>query len=288
MATGLLTITALLFGLGADVPVELWQVAPDMKGKSAREELRKTKERAVVLIPGLKLHPVRPALAACPEMHKWQQPRGELVRALAEDFDVFALGYAQTAPVDVVARAPALRAAVELLEKADYREIVLIGHSAGGVLARLFVATYPQTRVSKVITTASPHAGALLARLPFGYPKIQAPFVQSLTPEARRALAQPVDADPNKPMEMVCVVARLPKLLSDGLVDVDSQWPAECRAAGVPAVVVEINHFEVLMHPASVQVVARLAREKLRRWTPEEVDQAVRLLLLKPGRHRRP
>ena len=287
MVTGLITVTAFLFSLGVDVPVEVWQVAPDLKGKPIRVELRKTKTRAVVLIPGLKLHPVRPALAARPEMHKWQQPRGELVRALAEDFDVFALGYAQTVPVDVVARAPALRAAVELLEKADYREIILIGHSAGGVLARLFVATYPKTGVTKVITTASPHAGALLARLPFGYPKIQAPFVQSLTPEARQAMARPVDVDPNQPIEMVCVVARLPRLFSDGLVDVDSQWPPECRAAGVPVVVVEINHFEVLMQPASVHVVARLAREKLRRWTPQEVEQAARLLL-KPTPARRP
>jgi len=287
MVTGLITVTAFLFSLGVDVPVEVWQVAPDLKGKPIRAELRKTKTRAVVLIPGLKLHPVRPALAARPEMHKWQQPRGELVRALAEDFDVFALGYAQTVPVDVVARAPALRAAVELLEKADYREIILIGHSAGGVLARLFVATYPKTGVTKVITTASPHAGALLARLPFGYPKIQAPFVQSLTPEARQAMARPVDVDPNQPIEMVCVVARLPRLFSDGLVDVDSQWPPECRAAGVPVVVVEINHFEVLMQPASVHVVARLAREKLRRWTPQEVEQAARLLL-KPTPARRP
>jgi pimeloyl-ACP methyl ester carboxylesterase len=287
MAAAVSVVTAFLLSFGANVPVEVWQVAPDLKGKPIQEELRKTKTRAVVLIPGLKLHPVRPALAARPEMHKWQQPRGELVRALAEDFDVFALGYAQTVPVDVVARAPALRAAVELLEKADYREIILIGHSAGGVLARLFVATYPKTGVTKVITTASPHAGALLARLPFGYPKIQAPFVQSLTPEARQALARPVDVDPNQPIEMVCVVARLPRLFSDGLVDVDSQWPPECRAAGVPVVVVEINHFEVLMHPASVHVVARLAREKLRRWTPQEVEQAARLLL-KPTPARRP
>lgn len=286
MGTTLLSVTAFLLSIGIDVPVEMWQVAPDLQGKPAREELRKTKERAVLLIPGLKLHPVRPALAACPEMHRWQQPRGELVRALAPDFDVFALGYAQTVPVDVVARAPALRAAVGLLEKAGYREIVLIGHSAGGVLARLFVSTYPRTGVTKVITTAAPHAGALLARLPFGYPKLQAPFVQSLTPEARRALARPVDSDPQKPMEMVCVVARLPKLLSDGLVEVDSQWPPECRAAGVPAVVVEINHFEVLMHPSSVREVARLAREKLRRWTPEEVEKAMQLLLVKPAFHR--
>lgn len=277
-----LVVTAFLVSLGIDVPMEMWQVAPDLLGKPARQELHKTKERAVLLIPGLKLHPVRPALAACPEIHRWQHPRGELVRALAADFDVFALGYAQTVAIDVVARSPALRAAVGLLEKAGYRDIVLIGHSAGGVLARLFVSTYPNTGVTKVITTAAPHGGALLARLPFGYPKVQAPFVQSLTPEARRALARPIDTNPHKRIEMVCVVARLPKLFSDGLVEVDSQWPEECRAAGVPAVLVEINHFEVLMHPASVQQVARLAREKLRRWTPEEVEKAMQLLLVKP------
>ncbi len=283
----LIALTGLLLSWGADVRVEMWQVAPNRSHRSARVELLKTKDKAVLLIPGLKIHPVRPALATQPELHKWQLPNSELVRALASDFDVFALGYAQTAPVDVVARSPALHAQVQLLKDAGYREIVLIGHSAGGVVARLYAATYPKSGVTKVITTAAPHAGALIARIPVGYPKIQAPFVQSLTPEARRRCAQPVDSDPQQPLEMVCVVARLPRLFSDGLVELESQWPEECRAAGVPVVVVEVSHFEVLLHPASVRKVAQLTREKLRRWTPEEVEQALQVLL-PPGKRKSP
>ncbi len=275
----LIIVTHLLLNWGLDVEVDMWQVAPNRSHRSASIELLKTKDKAVLLIPGLKIHPLRPALATQPELHKWQLPNSELVRALASEFDVFAIGYAQTAPVDVVARSPALHAQVQLLKNAGYREIVLIGHSAGGVIARLYAAAYPRSGVTKVITTAAPHAGALMARLPVGYPKIQAPFVQSLTPEARRRCPPPVDSDPQQPLEMVCVVARLPRLFSDGLVELESQWPEECRAAGVPVVIVEVSHFEVLLHPASVREVAQLAREKLRRWTPEEVDKALQLLL---------
>ena len=90
------------------------------------------KTRAVVLLPGLFVHPVRPAKASQPWRRDWQEPNSELVKALAPDFDVFAFSYAQTVRVDEVAHRPGLRDAIARLRKAGYKEIVLVGHSAGG------------------------------------------------------------------------------------------------------------------------------------------------------------
>ena len=44
----------------ANVPTDLWQVAPDGRGRAGWINTPRTKERAVLLIPGLKIHPLRP------------------------------------------------------------------------------------------------------------------------------------------------------------------------------------------------------------------------------------
>lgn len=43
--------------------------------------------------------------------------------------------------------------------------LILVGHSAGGVLARLYMIQYPLTTVAGVVTIASPHRGAALSEL---------------------------------------------------------------------------------------------------------------------------
>src|SRR5262249_23068281 len=127
-----------------ELPTELWQVAPDGGEKAwVAPATPSEKARAVVLIAGLHVHPLRPAQVTVPERRAWQEPKSELVKALAKDSDVFALGYAQTVTADEVATAPGLRDAVTRLRKAGYKEVVLVGHSAGGIIARQFVERNP-------------------------------------------------------------------------------------------------------------------------------------------------
>jgi pimeloyl-ACP methyl ester carboxylesterase len=265
----------------ANLPTELWAVAPERLGP-ARPDGPRVRDRAVLLIPGLKIHPFRPALCTRPERHPWQEPGSELVRALAPDFDVFAFGYAQTAPLDAVVHAPGLRDAVGRLRKAGYAEIVLLGHSAGGVVARHFTAAYPEAGVTKVIAVASPHAGAEAAKVPVGFPRAQAPFIQSLAPDVRAAARGPAEPRPPDKLQMACVVCKLRRLDGDGLVNLASQWPEECRACGVPAVLVAVSHWDAMLNPAGTKVIAELARERLARWTPEEVEKTRRVLLGDP------
>ncbi len=46
-----------------------------------------------------------------------------------------------------------------LLQRHEGESIYLVGHSAGGVLARLYMVQHPQVRISALITIASPHLG---------------------------------------------------------------------------------------------------------------------------------
>lgn len=266
----------------ANLPTDLWQLAPDGRGRAGWLNTPRTKDRAVLLIPGLKIHPLRPGRCARPEQHGWQVATSDLVRTLAPDFDVFAFGYAQTAPLEAVVNAPGLRDTVGHLKKAGYHEIVLVGHSAGGVIARLFAAAYPDAGVTKVITVASPHTGAEAANLQIGYPRAQAPFIQSLAPSVRAAAKVAIIPKPDDAVQMACVICKLRRLDSDGLVQLASQWPEDCRAYGVPAVVVAISHWDAMLSPASAKVIGELAREKLTRWTGEEVEKAQRVLFGDP------
>lgn len=276
-------VLALFAAPDACLPTEIWQVAPDFKARPGWSSTQKTKDRAVLLVPGLKIHPLRPALATRPDLHSWQEPNSELVKTLAKDSDVYSFGYAQITPLDAVAQSPGLRDSVSNLQKAGYKEIVLVGHSAGGVIARLFVETYPDSGVTKVITVAAPHTGSDLAHLKGGYPKVQATFVQSLSPESR------IQAAPRKiedKIEMACIVCKLKRVEGDGLVNLNSQWPEECRKMGIPAVLVQGSHFEAMSGQAGVKAIGELAREKLTRWSPEEVDKGRKVLFRDPEERR--
>ncbi len=261
------------------LPTEIWQVAPDAKARPGWSSTQKTKDRAVLLLPGLKIHPLRPALATRPDLHSWQEPNSDLVRNLAKDFDVYGFGYAQITALDVVVHSPGLRDAVANIQKAGYKEIVLIGHSAGGVIARLFVESNPDSGVTKAICVAAPHTGSDLAHLKGGYHKVQATFIQSLAPEAR-IQAAPRKIDEN--IEMACLVFKLKRIDGDGLVHINSQWPEECRRQGIPAVLVQGSHFEAMIGQAGVKAIGELAREKLARWSPEEVEKARKILFRDP------
>jgi pimeloyl-ACP methyl ester carboxylesterase len=283
------SLTALTFLVGTPNPVpappveesraELWQVAPDRCEKPWVAPVKPSeKARAVVLIHGLFVHPIRPSKASQPWLRDWQEPKSELVKLLAKDSDVFACGYAQTTPVEDVAACPGLRDAIERLRKAGYKEIVLIGHSAGGIIARQFVERHPDAGVNKVIAVASPFGGVELATIKIGYPKVQAPFVQSLSPEARaksmKANPKPLDKD----VQFACILCKLKLVESDGLVPTRSQWPAEVQRLGVPVLLAHSSHFDVMKDTDTTKRIAELVREKIKRWSPEEVEKAKKIL----------
>jgi pimeloyl-ACP methyl ester carboxylesterase len=261
----------LILALAATLPTELRRVSPEPSGLWVRAAERR--ERAVILIHGLKLFPLRPHKAAQAEVHDWQEPSSPLVKALSKDADVFAFAVAQTMPVDLVPHAPALREAVAKFQAAGYREVVLIGHSAGGLVARMFAEHYPDG-LTKVILVATPHAGAGAANAQAGYPKWQAPFVHSLSPAARMVANRESNRLIAARVQVVSVVAKLHGIEADGLLKVQSQWPLLLQEQGVPAVVVHDSHWTIIRTPVGVRAITQLVRDPLVRWSPEQVEVA--------------
>src|SRR3954454_17810924 len=68
--------------------------------------------RAVILLHGLRPQPLSAAAAARAEPSCWETPEATIVKAVSHDSDVYAFHYAQTAPLDDIARAPSLGRAV--------------------------------------------------------------------------------------------------------------------------------------------------------------------------------
>jgi pimeloyl-ACP methyl ester carboxylesterase len=244
------------------------------------------KTRAVLLIPGLHVHPLHPSKVMLPDRRPWQEPKSELVKALALDSDVFGFGYAQTVPVDEVARCQGLLDAVARLRKLGYKEIVLVGHSAGGVIARQFTEHHRDAGVTKVIAVSAPFAGAEAATFKIGYPKVQKAFVHSLSPETRMAAVRANTVALGKNLEFACVVCKLKHAKSDGLVGVESQWPEELRKLGVPSVHATVSHFEVMHSATAAKTIAELVRGTVVRWSPEQVEMARKTLHTEPAREK--
>lgn len=259
------------------LPTASWQPSRPSRGESFLAEPVIEKKRAVLLVPGLKLHPLNTMLSTEPEVHDWQRASSLLVKELATDFDVHAFGYAQTLPLDAVTISNGMRSKIAFLRESGYREIVLIGHSAGGVISKQFVETFPQAGVTKVIQVASPNAGSTLANIGFGLPKPQIPFIKSMTPEQRTRILARSKTLPEK-LEFAAVVCKAGRLSGDTVVSLESQWPIELQQQGVPAALVLSNHYSVMKDPESVRTIVDLAKNKLVRWDEPDVQKTRKLL----------
>jgi hypothetical protein len=230
--------------------------------------------RAVVLIEGLDLHPLRPRRATEALLRPWQKPGSVLVRAVAPDGDVFAFTYAQTAPVTDIADLPVLSDSIKRLREAGYKEVVLVGFSAGGLVARQFVEDNPAAGVTKVIQVCAPNVGSALAKVKMAVGPVQEPFLQSLSKQARaRVLEERQDKKIPKGVEFVCVVGN-GLSIGDGVVSTRSQWPEDLQAQGVPAVLVETEHWKAVWAERTAQVLARLVRDSQPRWDAAQVAAA--------------
>jgi pimeloyl-ACP methyl ester carboxylesterase len=227
--------------------------------------------RAVVLIHGLHLHPFSGRLAARAEFRPWQQPGSPLVKAIAADADVFALTYAQTVPVNEILAQPDLGGDVRRLRQLGYREIVLAGFSAGGVIARQFVEDDPDCGVTRVIQVCTPNAGTGWATVKGVVTAAQKPFVQSLSKQARvQALRDRVGKRIPDNVEFVCVIGT-GLVFGDGIVSTRSQWPDDLQMQGIPAVQLDAEHWDAVTGKRGARLIARLAHEDQPRWGAAEV-----------------
>jgi hypothetical protein len=227
--------------------------------------------RAVILIEGLELHFLDHRKGTQAELRPWQQPGSILVRTLAHDADVFAFSYGQTETLSDLAAVPALPENVQRLRLSGYTEVVLIGYSAGGLIARQFVEDNPESGVTRVIQVCTPNLGSSLAKIKASVGVAQESFLQSLTQPARLHTLQDRS---NKRIpdcvEFVTVVGN-GLIYGDGVVSTRSQWPDDLQSQGVPAVVLSVEHWDAVRSERSAPAIARLVRESQPRWDPVKV-----------------
>jgi pimeloyl-ACP methyl ester carboxylesterase len=234
-------------------------------------------ERAVVLLHGLYLHPFSKTNVIRATLHSWQKPDSLLVHRLSEEADVYALAYAQTVAADYVPAHADLADHIAHLRDLGYRDIVLIGHSAGGLVARTFVEDCPDSGVTKVIQVCAPNGGSGWAVLQ-AVRANQIEFLDSLTKAARQRVAgERAGKTIPAGVEFVCVVGT-GTVYGDGLVACHCQWPEDLQRQGVPAIPLATTHWFAIRSHKAVDLLARLVREPQPRWNAEEVAAARRRL----------
>lgn len=269
MHTALTALCSFVLAAPAVVDTRFAQVAPAAREVAAFARTP-GRVRAAILIHGLRIHPISKLGIVRAAFSDWQKGDGALVQQLARDCDVFAFAYAQTVPADEVAEAPDLGDSVRRVRLLGYREVVLVGYSAGGVIARQFVEDNPDAGVTKVVQVCAPNGGSGWASLP-ALCRQQAEFLHSLTKQTRRhVLGSRAERQLPPGVEFVCVVGTGTKL-GDGLVATRSQWTEELQRQGVPAVAAGVTHWTVLHGKKGVELIASLVREPQPRWDAARV-----------------
>jgi pimeloyl-ACP methyl ester carboxylesterase len=262
-----------LFLVNVPEPVEAQfvQVAP--VAVKPEQVLRSAgQRRAVVLIPGLHLHPFSDSSVPRASFASWQRPGSPLVQALSRDADVFAFTYGQSVAVTEIATLPALRGGLRRLREVGYTDIVLIGFSAGGLVARQLVEDEPVAGVTKVVQVCAPNGGSSWAELKVSVRVSQRPFLQSLTKEARlRWLEDRRDKTIPAGVQFACVIGT--GLGSgDGLVSTRSAWPEDLQRQGVPAYTLRTQHLSAVRTEEGARLIADLVRQDQPRWDAAQVD----------------
>jgi pimeloyl-ACP methyl ester carboxylesterase len=212
------------------------------------------------------------------QLRSWQQQDSTLVKELSHHSDVYALAYGQTVACESIAESPRLIEHLRGLKKAGYRDIVLVGHSAGGIIARYLVEDNPEIGVTKVIQVCCPNGGSNWAALTTPR-SMQAAFLASLTHTAREKLLQQrkekrIPAE----VEFTCVIGSV-RLGGDGVVSCKSQWSDDLQAQGIPAHSLRATHWDAVRGVKGAELLGRLIREPHKRWDERAVREARKKLL---------
>jgi pimeloyl-ACP methyl ester carboxylesterase len=259
----------------AEVQTRFVQVHPASRPQT---EVKRSsgQDRAVVLIHGFFLT-LDDATAARAGLQLWQYPGSPVIQALAGKADVFAFAYGQNASVDRIAELPSLREHILRLKKAGYGEIILLGHSAGGIIARQFAEDNPDAGVTKVVQVCTPNGGSIWAQLPICAP-CQRPFLDSLTPKARaKALRERAAKQLPKFIQCICVIGTGAGT-GDVAVSCRRQWSEDLQKQGIPAVRVESLHFLIMNSRSTARHLADAVLRDHPRWGESEVRRMRQLL----------
>lgn len=235
-------------------------------------------DRAIVLIHGLKVHPFSGENARRAKFHDWQRSDSTLVSTLAPHSDVYAFAYGQDVAVHRIIERTTLLDDMRRVRSFDYAEIVLIGHSAGGLIARQLVEEHADIGVTKVIQVCSPNGGSSLSKATIAVDRVQEPFVISLTKAARQQFqSERNDRRIPNHVEFVSVVGDGGGI-GDFVVSIESQWPRDLQAQGIPARLLHTTHLTAMRSSRVAEQLDHLVRTALPRWSDDRIADARREL----------
>lgn len=269
----------ILFACSYQFPAQTFYVQVAPAPRAAAEAFRSPDQAcAVVLIHGLKVHPFDHHNVAKAVLHEWQKPASLLVKRLAKDCDVYSFAYAQDVPIEDIAAGPGLAQCIGRVRSMGYRSIVLIGHSAGGLIAREFVEDTPDCGVAKVIQVCAPNGGSSWAEWR-AVLHSQSAFLYSMTKEARKVILRGRSDRKIPPsIQFACVIGN-GMGTGDGLVLCKSQWTDDLQNQGIPAYSVATTHWLVPRIKIGVDLLVDLVHQDQPRWSPRTVAVVRKQLL---------
>jgi pimeloyl-ACP methyl ester carboxylesterase len=267
-------------GAGPSIDLRFAEVAP-ARPDSASWVRTLGARRAVVLIHGLKVHTFREMAPYEAKFDSWQGSRSRLVSGLAPLGDIYAAAYSQNATVEQIAADPRWLVCFASLRAMGYSEIILVGHSAGGIIVRELVEDHPRCGCTKVVQVCAPNAGSSWANLYPAVVEAEMLFTRSLTKaERQHALESRADRHIPPDVEFVCIVGNI-EVYGDGMVACSCQWPPDLQSQGVPVRLVAALHpLAVRTAPGVVEII-QAVREPAPRWTAAQVAQVRKRLLQK-------
>jgi pimeloyl-ACP methyl ester carboxylesterase len=259
------------------------QVAPAQEALEFERSADQT--RAVLLIHGFRAHPFSDSSVRRAAYHGWQKPNSRLVQSLAKNADVFAFAYGQNVALERISDSDHLRDAVRRVRELGYTEIILVGHSAGGLIARLFVEDHPDSGITKVVQVCAPNGGSDLAdTLLKGVRKGQRPFLSCLSKDGRKScLEMRAGKAIPESVEFVCVVGtghlHLGGVAGDGAVSCSCQWPEDLQKQGIPAVTLAEGHWLAMRSRESATKLAAIIGDRHPRWDSAKVEEGRKMIL---------
>src|SRR5271165_253624 len=135
MGGSALIAVALTLTAGSTIDFRLAEVAPE-RPENASWVRTPGARRAIILIHGLKVHTFLEHAPYEARFDSWQRPESRLVKGLAPLGDVYAAAYSQNVAVEEIAADARWLSSIESIRALGYSQIVLVGHSAGGIIAR--------------------------------------------------------------------------------------------------------------------------------------------------------
>jgi hypothetical protein len=232
------------------------------------------KARAIVLVHGLRVqvfNEAKPNEAVSPE---WQSSDSTVCRMLSKHGSVFGFSYSQNRKVQEIP--PSLLPHILKLKADGYGEIVLVGFSAGALIARQFVEDHPEAGVRKVIQVCPPNGGSDLGKLDRAARESQEIFIRSLRKDEReRILRERAEKGVKVPdgVEFVVVLGSVAGS-GDCVVSREAQWTPDLRDQGIPVARIDLPHCFAMNTESCALTLCRLLTTPHPRWSKEGVEAA--------------